>query len=100
MAPQITKKNMAAEERRKRAEEEGRRGKERREQAEVEGRRESRWTTFVEFVHHSHNLLWRPLRVETLYRSTKGTIPIPTWKYCLTRLRTVSGFASPTARDL
>ncbi|CAG8227120.1 unnamed protein product, partial [Penicillium nalgiovense] len=43
-------------------------------------------TTFVEFLRHSYDLLSRPLRVETLSRSTTGKIPLPTGKYCLTRL--------------
>lgn len=73
---------LQAEERRKEAEE-------RQKQAEDEGRREKksiRPTTFMEFMHFSHNLLSRPLRVETLSRSTSGKIPIPTGKYCPTRL--------------
>ncbi|KAJ9211285.1 hypothetical protein DTO166G4_7118 [Paecilomyces variotii] len=91
------------EERRKQAEDEGRREKrrreqeeERRKQAEDEGRQEkerreklqelSRPTTFVEFLRHSHDLLSRPLRVETPSRSTTGKIPLPTGKYCPTRL--------------
>ncbi|CAP83048.1 hypothetical protein EN45_046400 [Penicillium chrysogenum] len=92
-----------AEERQKQAEDEGRREKrrreqeeERRKQAEDEGRQEkerreqlqklSRPTTFVEFLRHSHDLLSRPLRVETPSRSTTGKIPLPTGKYCPTRL--------------
>jgi multidrug efflux pump subunit AcrA (membrane-fusion protein) len=70
------------EERRKQAEDEGRQEKERREQAEER----TRPTTFVEFLRHSHNLLSRPLRVETPSRSTTGKIPLPTGKYCPTRL--------------
>ncbi|CAG8894365.1 unnamed protein product [Penicillium egyptiacum] len=53
-----------------------------REQAEER----TRPTTFVEFLRHSHNLLSRPLRVETPSRSTTGKIPLPTGKYCPTRL--------------
>lgn len=77
------------EDRRKQAEDEGRREKERREQAEDEGRQErerNRRTAFVELLRHCHNLLSRPLRVETASRSTTGTIPLPTGKYCPTRL--------------
>ncbi|KAJ5129287.1 uncharacterized protein N7515_005326 [Penicillium bovifimosum] len=48
-------------------------------------------TTFVEFLRHSHNLLSRPLRVETPSRSTTGKIPLPTGKYCPIRLEPWSG---------
>lgn len=54
----------------------------RREQAECEGRK----TTFQELLYYSHKLLWSPLKVETPSRSTTGTIPLPTGKYCPTRL--------------
>ena len=70
------------QERRKQAEDEGRQEKERREQAEER----TRPTTFVEFLRHSHDLLSRPLRVETPSRSTTGKIPLPTGKYYPTRL--------------
>ncbi|KAL4977670.1 hypothetical protein BDW66DRAFT_132176 [Aspergillus desertorum] len=46
--------------------------KERREQAEEH----TRPTTFLEFLCHSHNLLSRPLRVETPSRSTTGKKPL------------------------
>jgi hypothetical protein len=72
-----------AEERQKQAEDEGRQEKERREQLQEL----SRPTTFVEFLRHSHDLLSRPLRVETPSRSTTGKIPLPTGKYCPTRLK-------------
>ncbi|KAL4954944.1 hypothetical protein BDW69DRAFT_130840 [Aspergillus filifer] len=71
-----------AEERRKQAEDEGRQEKERREQAEER----TRQTTFRELIRYSHNLLSRQLRVETPSRSTAGQIPLPTGKYCPTRL--------------
>ena len=71
-----------AEERQKQAEDQGRQEKERREQLQEL----SRPTTFVEFLRHSHDLLSRPLRVETPSRSTTGKIPLPTGKYCPTRL--------------
>ncbi|KAL4931879.1 uncharacterized protein BDV17DRAFT_279971 [Aspergillus undulatus] len=87
---------LQAEERRKQEEERRKQAEERQKQAEDEGRRErerreqlqelSRPTTFVEFLRHSHNLLSRPLRVETPSRSTTGKIPLPTGKYCPTRL--------------
>ncbi|CAG8325322.1 unnamed protein product [Penicillium salamii] len=79
---QAEKRRKEAEERQKQAEDEGRREKRRREQAEER----TRPTTFVEFLRHSHNLLSRPLRVETPSRSTTGKIPLPTGKYCPTRL--------------
>lgn len=40
----------------------------------------------MEFLRHSHGLLCQPLRVETPSRSTTGKIPLPTGKYCPTRL--------------
>ncbi|KAL4945863.1 hypothetical protein BDV06DRAFT_183947 [Aspergillus oleicola] len=40
----------------------------------------------MELMCYSHNLLSRPLRVETPSRSTSGKIPLPTSKYCPTRL--------------
>ncbi|KAL4994947.1 hypothetical protein BDV10DRAFT_142818 [Aspergillus recurvatus] len=55
----------------------------RREQIEERARR----TTFLEFLHHCHNLLSRPLKVATPSRSTTGTIPLPKGKHCPTRLR-------------
>ncbi|KAJ5841399.1 hypothetical protein N7534_011229 [Penicillium rubens] len=70
------------QERRKQAEDEGRQEKERREQAEER----TRPTNFVEFLCHSHTLLSRPLRAEIPSRSTTGKVPLPTGKYCPTRL--------------
>ncbi|KAJ5788385.1 hypothetical protein N7457_003375 [Penicillium paradoxum] len=70
------------QERRKQAEDEARQEKEKREQAEAR----TRPTNFVEFLCHSHDLLSRPLRADTPSRSTTGKIPIPTGKYCPTRL--------------
>lgn len=40
----------------------------------------------MELMRYSHNLLSRPLTVETPSRSTTGKIPRPTGKYCPTRL--------------
>ncbi|KAJ5946401.1 hypothetical protein N7454_003240 [Penicillium verhagenii] len=87
---------LQAEERRKQAEErqqeeEKKRKDEekRRKQAEDEGSREkekTRPTTFMELMRLSHDLLSRPLRVETPSRSTRGKVPQPTGKYCPTRL--------------
>ncbi|CAG8883863.1 unnamed protein product [Penicillium salamii] len=70
------------QERRKQAENEGRQEREKREQAEAD----TRPTNFVEFLSHSHNLLCRPLRADTPSRSTTGKLPLPTGKYCPTRL--------------
>ncbi|KAL4935425.1 hypothetical protein BDV06DRAFT_207054 [Aspergillus oleicola] len=66
---------LQAEERRKQAEE-------RQEQAEER----TRQTTLLELMRYSHDLLSRSLRVETPSRSTTGKIPLPTGKYCPTRL--------------
>ncbi|PWY82241.1 hypothetical protein BO70DRAFT_336669 [Aspergillus heteromorphus CBS 117.55] len=87
---------LQAEQRRKQEEERRKQAEERQKQAEDEGRQEierreqlqelSRPTTFEEFLRHSHNLLSRPLRVETPSRSTTGKIPLPTGKYCPKRL--------------
>ncbi|KAJ5367855.1 hypothetical protein N7541_001796 [Penicillium brevicompactum] len=79
---QAEERQKQAEERQKQAEDESRKEKERREQLQEL----SRPTTFVEFLRHSHDLLSRPLRVETPSRSTTGKIPIPTGKYCPARL--------------
>lgn len=73
---------LQAEERQKQAEDERRQEKDRWKQAE----KRTRQTTFMEFMRYSHNLLSRPLRVETPSRSTTGKIPLPTGKYCPTRL--------------
>ncbi|KAJ6123323.1 hypothetical protein N7512_005788 [Penicillium capsulatum] len=76
------------------AEERRRQEEERRKQAEDEGRRErerNQQTTFMEFMRHCHNLLSRPLRIETPSRSTTGTIPLPKGKFCPTRLRPWNG---------
>src|SRR5213595_2275752 len=78
-----------AEERQNQAEERRKEAEERRKQAEDEGRLDrerNRPTTFVEFIRLCHNLLSRPLRVELPSRSTTGTIPLPTGKYCPSRL--------------
>jgi hypothetical protein len=70
-------------------------------------------TTFEEFIRACHALLSIPLQVETLSRSTRGTIPPPTGKYCPTRLRpgedcpvrqqaiynTVRSYLQPTEQD-
>ena len=60
-----------------------------RKEAEDSGRRErerNQKTTFEEFLRHCHNLLSLPLKAETPSRSTTGSIPLPTGKYCPTRL--------------
>lgn len=81
---------LQAEERRKNAEEQQKQAEERQKRAEDEGRwhrERSRRTTFAEFMQNCHNLLSRPLKVETPSRSTTGTIPLPKEKFCPTRLR-------------
>ena len=50
-------------------------------------KRRNQLTTFGEFIRACHSLLSRSLTVETPSRSTQGTIPPPTGKYCPTRLR-------------
>ncbi|KAL4817408.1 hypothetical protein BDW67DRAFT_35327 [Aspergillus spinulosporus] len=77
------------EERRKQAEDEGRRERERRKQEEErrkQAEERTRQTTFMELMRYSHDLLSRPLRVETPSRSTTGKISPPKGKYCPTRL--------------
>lgn len=93
---QAEKRRKEAEERQKQEEEWRKQAEERQKQAETEVRQEkerreqlqelSQPTTFSEFLRHSHDLLSRPLRVETPSRSTTGKIPLPTGKYCPTRL--------------
>ncbi|CAG7936306.1 unnamed protein product [Penicillium salamii] len=72
---QESKRREQAEEREKQAEE--------REKKQTE---RNRRTTFAELLHFCHSLLSRPLKFETPSRSTTGTIPLPTGKYCPTRL--------------
>ncbi|CAG8091249.1 unnamed protein product [Penicillium salamii] len=73
---------LQAEERRKQAEE--------REEQEAEGRRQAEArnlpSTFTELIQHCHVLLSRSLRVDSPSRSTTGKIPLPSGKYCPTRL--------------
>ncbi|KAK9368215.1 hypothetical protein V1509DRAFT_624596 [Lipomyces kononenkoae] len=47
----------------------------------------NRRTTFDEFIRACHNLLSLPVGVEDPTRSTKGSLKMPTGKYCPTRLR-------------
>ncbi|KAJ5335850.1 uncharacterized protein N7506_005786 [Penicillium brevicompactum] len=71
------------------AEERQRQEEERRKQAEErekQQRERNQRTTFAELLRFCHSLLSRPLRVETPSRSTTGSIPPPTGKYCPTRL--------------
>ncbi|KAJ5982300.1 hypothetical protein N7451_012400 [Penicillium sp. IBT 35674x] len=78
-----------AEERQKQ-EEERRKQAEEREKREAEGRRQAeernQKTSLTELLQNCHDLLSRQLRVETPSRSTTGRIPLPTGKYCPTRL--------------
>lgn len=72
------------------AEEERKQEAELRREAEKRERQErerNRPTTFGEFIKHCHDHLWRPLTAEAPSRSTTGTIPPPTGKYCPIRLR-------------
>ncbi|KAL2807589.1 hypothetical protein BJX63DRAFT_66964 [Aspergillus granulosus] len=58
-------------------------------------RRRNKRPTFSEFIHACHALLSTPLKVETPSRSTQGTIPLPTGKYC--RVRQQCGLQLPAA---
>lgn len=79
---QAEERQRQEEERRKQAEEREKQAKER----ENQERERNRRTTFAELLRFCHSLLSRPLRVETPSRSTTGNIPLPTGKYCPTRL--------------
>lgn len=87
-----------------------------RKQAEDQHKQEKRrnqHTTFTEFIRACHSLLSPSLKVETPSRSTRGTIPPPSGKYCPTRLRlwedcparqqaiydAVRGYLQPPAKD-
>ncbi|KAJ5267404.1 hypothetical protein N7478_010212 [Penicillium angulare] len=78
------------EEERRKQEEERRKQAEEREKQEAAGRRQAeernQQTSFTELLQYCHKLLSRQLRVETPSRSTTGKIPLPTGKYCPTRL--------------
>lgn len=80
---QLEKRYEQEKSQRKQTEERQKQAEERQKQAEERTRR----TTFVEFLRHSHNLLFRPLRIKTLSRSTTGKIPLSKGKFCPTRLR-------------
>ncbi|KAJ6003894.1 hypothetical protein N7540_013176 [Penicillium herquei] len=86
---QEEEKRKQAEEREKQ-EEERRKQAEEREKQEAAGRRQAeernQQTSFKELLQYCHELLSRQLRVETPSRSTTGQIPLPTGKYCPTRL--------------
>jgi chemotaxis protein histidine kinase CheA len=91
-----------AEEQQRRAEEQQRQAEEQRQQAEKEREHEAglreqaeertRETTFDEYMAACHSLLSVPLRVACPSRSTKGSIPAPTGKYCPTRFREWTDF--------
>ena len=78
-----------AEEREKQAEEREKQAEER-EKQEAAGRRQAeernQQTSFTELLQYCYKLLSRQLRVETPSRLTTGKIPLPTGKYCPTRL--------------
>ncbi|KAJ5161021.1 hypothetical protein N7492_006413 [Penicillium capsulatum] len=80
---------LKAEERLKQAEEREKQAEER-EKREAEGRRRAeernQQTSFTQLLQHCHGLLSRQLRVETPSRSTTGKIPLPTGKFCPTRM--------------
>ena len=91
----------------KRAEEQQRQAEEQQRQAEQELHQEAtlreqaeertQETTLDEYLAACHSLLSVPLRVACPSRSTKGSIPAPTGKYCPTRFREWSDFASQQA---
>jgi hypothetical protein len=86
-----------AEEQQRQAEEEREREAELRQQAEEEreqARERTRETTFDEYITACHSLLCEPLRAACSSRSTKGSIPAPTGKYCPTRFREWTDFAA------
>ncbi|CAG8095457.1 unnamed protein product [Penicillium olsonii] len=86
---QESERRKEAEEREKQADERQRQESERRKEAEEREKQQterSRRTTFAELLRFCHSLLSRPLKFETPSRSTAGTIPPPTGKYCPTRL--------------
>ncbi|KAJ5714337.1 uncharacterized protein N7483_011518 [Penicillium malachiteum] len=76
-------------ERREQAEARQKQAEARQKQAEDEAgieKERNRSLTFMELIRHGHDLLSRPLRIRTPSRSTTGTIPPPTGKYCPVRL--------------
>lgn len=73
---------------REQAEGQQRQAEEEREQA----RELTRETTFDEYIAACHSLLCEPLRVACPSRSTKGSIPAPTGKYCPTTFREWTDF--------
>jgi hypothetical protein len=80
-----------------RAEEERQREAELRKQAEeqqLQAEKLTRGTNFDEYIAACHSLLCAPLRVACPSRSTKGSIPAPTRKYCPTRFREWTDFAA------
>jgi hypothetical protein len=79
-----------AEEQQRHAEEQQRQAEEEREQA----RERTRETTFDEYIAACHSELCEPLRAACPSRSTKGSIPAPTGKYCPTIFREWTDFAA------
>ena len=77
-----------AEEQQRRAEEQQRQAEEEREKA----REQTRETTFDKYIKACHSLLGEPLRAACPSRSTKGSIPAPTGKYCPTTFREWTNF--------
>jgi hypothetical protein len=92
---QAEKQQRQAEEQQRRAEEEREREAGLREQAEEEreqARELTRETTFDQYITACHRLLCEPLQVASPSRSTKGSIPAPTGKYCPTTFREWTDF--------
>ncbi|GAB7364012.1 hypothetical protein MBLNU230_g4570t1 [Neophaeotheca triangularis] len=87
---QAEEQQRQAEEQQRQAEEQQRQAEEEREQA----RERTRETTFDEYIAACHSLLCEPLRAACPSRSTKGSIPAPTGKYCPTRFREWTDFAA------
>lgn len=84
-----------AEEQQRQAEEEREREAELREQAEGEreqARELNQETTFDEYIAACHSLLCKPLQVACPSRSTRGSIPAPSGKYCPARIREWTDF--------
>lgn len=79
-----------AEEQQLQAEEQQRQAEEQQRQAEEL----TRGTNFDEYIAACHSLLCAPLGVACPSRSTKGSIPAPTGRYCPTRFREWIDFAA------
>jgi hypothetical protein len=74
--------------------EEARQGQQRAEEQQRQAEELTRGTNFDEYIAACHSLLCAPLRVACPSRSTKGSIPAPTGKYCPTRFREWTDFTT------